>query len=100
MTEILIVILAAGWAITGFWSVNRIRGLRESNEFLSEAQSESAYRAIEAERARGVAETEAQYMKITLANVLQRPAVAVLTEENIQQLGAIMESFVKPERMN
>ena len=100
MLEVLLVLLAAGWAITGFWSVNRIRGLREANDFLSEAQSEAAYRAIEAERARGVAETESQYMKITLANLIQRPAVAVLTEENIQQLGAILQSFLKPERMN
>jgi len=35
-------------------------------------------------------------MKITLANVLQRPAVAVMTDENIQQLAALIESVIKP----
>jgi hypothetical protein len=98
---LLVGFLAVGWALTGVLYVIRIRDAREHLEFLSEAQSEFANRAIEAERARGIAETESQYMKLTLANVLQRPAVAVMTDENIQQLGAIIEGFMKaPDKMN
>ena len=97
---ILIIFLAVGWTLTGVLYVFRTRGLREANEFLSEAQSESAYKAIEAERRAATAETECQYMKLTLANVLQRPAVAVMTDDNIQQLAALIESMIKPNSLN
>lgn len=98
---LLVLFLAVGWVLTGVVYVIRIRDARSSLEFLSEAQADFADRAIEAERARGIAETESQYMKITLASVIQRPAVAVMTDENIQQLGAIIEGFMKPpNKMN
>jgi hypothetical protein len=98
---LLVAFLAVGWVLTGVLYIFRIRDAGEHISFLAEAQSEFANRAIEAERARGVAETESQYMKLTLANVLQRPAVAVMTDENIQQLGAIIEGFMKaPDKMN
>jgi hypothetical protein len=97
---ILLVILAVGWAVTGVLSVFYIRGLRESNEWLHEAQSESAMRAIDAERAQATAQTETVFLKQSLAQVLQRPAIAVLTDENVQQLGAIIQSFLKPTSLN
>lgn len=98
---LLVGFLAVGWVLTLVLYVIRIRDARSNLEFLSEAQADFANRAIEAERARGIAETESQYMKLTLANVLQRPAVAVMTDENIQQLGAIIETFMKPpNKMN
>lgn len=100
MISVLLVFLAAGWAITGVLSVFRIRGLRETNEILGYGQAEAQDLRIEAEKSRAIAETESQYLKATLAQVLQRPAVAVLTDENIQQLVALIQSFIKPNTMN
>ena len=93
---LLVAVLAVGWALTGVLYVIRIRDAREHLGFLAEAQAEAQDLRIEAERARSVAETESQYMKITLANVIQRPAIAVMTDENIQQLAALIESVIKP----
>jgi len=92
--------LAVGWAVTGVLSVFRIRGLRETNEILGYGQAEAQDLRTEAERARAIAETESQYLKATVAQILQRPAVAVLTDENIQQLVALIQSFIKPNTMN
>ena len=82
-------------------SVFRTRGLREANEFLHGAQHEAQDLRIEAERRAQAAETELAFVRQSLVQTLQRPAVAVLTEENIQQLGALIQSFmVKPNAMN
>lgn len=93
---LLVAFLAVGWVLTGVLYVFRIRGLRETLGYLEVAREELMQAALDAEKRAGVAETENQYMKATLASVLQRPAVAVMTDENIQQLGAIIESFMKP----
>ena len=93
----LVVVLTVGQVL----SVFRTRGLREANDFLHEAQHEAQDLRIEAERRASSAETELAFLKQTLVQTLQRPAVAVLTEENIQQLGALIQSFmVKPNQMN
>ena len=56
---------------------------------------------ILAEREAARAETELQYMKLTLTQVLQRPAVAVISDDNLQQFAAVIESILKsPDRMN
>jgi hypothetical protein len=93
MPEIIIIVLAAGWTLTSMLFIFRIRGLREANQYLSEIHAEITQQALEAEKRAGVAETDSQYMKITLANLIQRPAVAILTDENIQQLGAVISGF-------
>jgi uncharacterized membrane protein YqiK len=93
---LLVAFLAGGWAITGFLYIFRIRDARDHISFLSEAQAEAQDLRIEAERARAIAETQTQFMAQTLQNTLQRPAVAVMTDENIQQLAALVESFMKP----
>lgn len=100
MLEILLVILAAGWALTGVISVIRIRDLRASNDLLAEAQSEASYRALDSENACGAAESEVQYLKLTLANVLNRPYNVVLTDQNIQQLGGLIQAMMKPGMEN
>jgi len=98
---LLVVFLAVGWTLTGVLYVFRIRGLREANEFLNDAQSEAAMRAIDAERDAARAEEQAAQLKTTLLQVLQRPAVVGLTEENVQQLGALIQAFItKPNQMN
>ena len=98
---LLVAFLAVGWVLTGVLYVFRTRGFRETNQYLEDAREELMQSALDAEKRAGVAETESQYMKLTLANVLQRPAVAVMTDENIQQLGAIIEGFMKaPDKMN
>jgi ribosomal protein L10 len=98
---LLVAFLAVGWVLTGVLYVFRIRGLRETIGYLEVAREELMQSALDAEKRAGVAETESQYMKLTLANVLQRPAVAVMTDENIQQLGAIIESVMKaPDKLN
>lgn len=99
--NIIIAFLAAGWAITGVVSVFRIRGLRETNDYLEDARYDATQAALDAEKRAGAAETDAQYHRLTLATVLQRPAIAMMTDENIQQLGALVQSFmVKPTSMN
>lgn len=98
---LLVSFLAVGWALTGVLYIFRTRGLRETIGYLEVAREELMQSALDAEKRAGVAETESQYMKLTLANVLQRPAVAVMTDENIQQLGAIIESVMKaPDKLN
>ena len=98
---LLVIFLAVGWTFTGVWSVFRIRGLRESNDYLEDARYEATQAALDAEKRAGSAEMDAQYAKLTLANVLQRPSLAQFTEENIQQLGALIQSFmVKPGMEN
>jgi len=77
-----------------------IHGLRQAFKVLSQQSVDYTHRAIESERRAASAETELMYMKLTLNNVLQRPAIAVLDEESMQQLGALIQSMLKPERMN
>ena len=100
MPAILLVFLAVGWTITGILSVFRIRSLREFNDILADGQAEAQEFKIEAERRTVAAETENQYLKATLAQVLQRPAIAAFTDENIQQLVALIQSLIKPNTMN
>jgi hypothetical protein len=95
---LLVAFLAVGWTVTGLLFVFRIRGLREMNDFLGQAQAEAQDLRVEAERARMIAETECQYMKVTLANVLQRPAVAVITEDHIQSFASIVHGIINPEK--
>ena len=101
MLSVLLVFLAVGWTITGILSVFRIRSLREFNDILADGQAEAQDFRVEAERARMVAETESQYLKATLAQVLQRPSVAVITEDHIQSFASIVNGIVHPEsKMN
>jgi len=98
---LLIAFLAVGWAVTGILSVFRTKGLREANDILSYGQAEAQDLRLEAERARAIAETESQYLKATLAQVLQRPSVAVITEDHIQSFASIVNGIVHPEsKMN
>ena len=100
-TMIVLVLLVVSLTVWAVLSVFRTRGLRESNDFLHEAHHESQDLRIEAERRASAAETELAFVRQSLVQTLQRPAVAVLTEENIQQLGALIQSFmVKPNAMN
>ncbi len=99
MLEILLVVLTVGWVSTYALYVFRTRGLRETNDYLSDENIDLVDRAIQAERAAAVAQTESQYLKQTLTQVLQRPAIAQMTDENIQQLGAIIQS-IKPGMEN
>ena len=101
MTSVLLVFRAAGWAVTLVLSVFRIRELRAFNDLLSDGQAEAQDFRVEAERARMIAETESQYLKATLAQVLQRPSVAVITEDHIQSFASIVNGIVHPEsKMN
>src|SRR5437879_3525481 len=92
----LLVILSVALTV----SLVYIHGLRVSFKVLRKKRIEMTQRAIETERRASRAETELTYMKLTLNNVLQRPAVAVLDEEFAQQLAGLIESMLKPERMN
>jgi hypothetical protein len=93
---ILLVILAVLLTV----SLVYIRGLRQAFKVLSQQSVDYTHRAIESERRAASAETELAYMKLTLQNVLQRPAVVAMSEENMQHLAGLIESVMAPERMN
>ena len=93
---VLLVILAVALTLAVFY----ILGLRKAYIALNSDQARIIQQTIESERRASRAETELTYMKLTLNNVLSRPAVAAMTEENVQQLAALIESILKPERMN
>lgn len=100
-TMIVLIALVISLTVGTVLSVFRIRGLRESNDFLHDAQSEAQYLRVDAERRATAAETELGFLRQTLVATLQRPAIVGLTEENVQQLGALIQSFlVKPDKMN
>ena len=92
----LLVILAVGLTVALVY----IHGLRQAFTVLSQQSAEYMQRAIESERQAARAEAELAYTKLTLNNVLQRPAMAVLNEGHIHQLAALIESMLKPERLN
>ena len=78
-----------------------IFGLRKAYLALNADQARMMQQVIESEREAARADTECQYMKLTLAQTLQRPAVAVVSDENLQQFAAVIESILKaPDRMN
>lgn len=93
---LLCVVLAVGWAVTGVLYVFRIKDARNTIEFLSGAQAEAQDLRIDAERGQQAAETELAFLRQTVAGLIQRPAVAVLTNEHIQQFASIVESIVHP----
>jgi hypothetical protein len=98
---LLVAILAVGWTLTGVLSVIRTKGLREANDFLHEAQSDAMDRAITAEREAATAQTELTFTRQSFMLSLQQPRYVALTEENVQQLGALITSLVKqPNQMN
>ena len=101
MHDLIVIILAVGWAVTGVLYVFRIKGLREANDYLSDAHYEATQAAIDAERRASEAEVHKDYAQATLAGIISRPALAQFTEENIAQLGALIQSFmVKPGMEN
>jgi hypothetical protein len=98
---IVLILLVVSLTIGQVLCVFRISGLRESNMFLHEAQSEAMGRAINAEREAARAEEQAVQLKATLVQVLQRPAIVGLTEENVRQLAALIKSLTtQPNQMN
>jgi len=100
-TMIVLILLVVSLTVGTVLSVFRIQGLREANEFLHDAQSEAMMRAVDAEREAATATEQALQVRATLVQVLQRPAVVGLTEENVQQLGALIQAFItKPNQMN
>ena len=90
----LVVALTVGLAL----SVFRTKGLREANEFLSDAQAEAQNLRVDAERAAEAAETELKFLRATLQSLVARPAVAVLTDEHIQGFASIVQGIVHPDR--
>ena len=101
VTMIALIVSVVGFAVALTLSVFRTSGLREANDFLGEAQREAQELRIEAERRAEAAETELAHVRQAFTMLLQRPAVVGLTEENIQQLGALIQSFlVRPDKMN
>ncbi len=93
---ILPVILSVALTLAVFY----ILGLRKAYLAINADQARTIQQTIESERRAARAETELTYMKLTLNNVLQRPAMAVLNEEHMHQLAGLIESILKPERMN
>lgn len=101
MSEILIAVLAIGWAVTGVLYVFRIKDARNHIEFLDDAQAEAQDLRIEAERREQAARTELEFLRATLAGLIQRPAVAMLTDDHIQTFGNVVAAIVHPEsKMN
>ena len=97
MLSILLVVLAAGWAVTGVLYVFRIKDARNHIEFLSDAQAEAQDLRIIAERRAEAAETETEFLRATVAGMIQRPAVAMMTNEHVQTFANIVQSIVHPE---
>lgn len=101
MSQILLVVLAVGWAVTGVLYVFRIKDARSHVEFLSDAQTEAQDLRIDAERRAAASETELNFLRATLQGLISRPAVAVINDDLIQNFASIVQSIVHPEeKMN
>ena len=94
---ILVAVLAVGWMFTGVLYVLRTRDARDTIQILSDAHAEAQDLRIDAERRAEAAETECGFLRATVAGMIQRPAVAVMTNEHIQQFASIVQSIVHPE---
>jgi hypothetical protein len=97
MPQILVVVLAVGWAVTGVLYVFRIKDARNHIEFLSDAQAEAQDLRIDAERRAQAAETELDFLRQTVVGMTQRPAIVTLPEQHIQTFANIVQSIVHPE---
>jgi hypothetical protein len=97
LETLLIVLLAAGWSVTGVLYVFRIRDARNTIEFLSDGQAEAQDLRIEAERGQQAAETELNFLRQTLQGLISRPAIAMVTDQHIQNFASIVMSIVHPD---
>ena len=97
MPSIVIAVLAVGWAVTGVLYVFRIKDARSHIEFLSDARDESIQEALDAEKRATASQTELEFLRQTLTGLIQRPAVAVLTNDHIQGFANIVQSIVHPD---
>jgi hypothetical protein len=104
MHDLLIVGLSIGLAVTLVLYVFRTRGLRESNDYLSEQNIEVFDRAIIAEREAVSARTELNFLKQSVVVMLQRPQVVVMTEEQFgiltNTVSQAVQAIVKPNSLN
>lgn len=93
---VLLVILTVSTVL----SLAYIFGLRKTYASLLADRDGYVQQVIQAEQRAARSETECTYMKLTLNNVLQRPAVAMVSEDLIQQFAAIVQSITKPGMEN
>lgn len=96
MLNVLLVLLSAALVV----SLVYIRGVRLAYKSVLADRDAYVQQLISSEQRVARAETECNFMKITLADVLKRPAHVTLTEENIHHLASLIESIFAPERMN
>jgi len=90
--------LVLGLSVCLTVSVFRIRDARNHIEFLSDAQAKAQELRIDAERAASASQTELEFLRNTVAGILQRPAVAVVTDQILRQFANIVRAVVHPEK--
>ena len=105
MTHDLVVIgLTVALVLSLVLYVFRTRGLREANEMLADSESEAFDRAVDAERRASAAETELGFLKQTVLQIVNRPGIVMLTEEQftslVQTIQQTVQASVRPNSIN
>lgn len=104
MHDTLVIVLTLNLAFVICLYVFRTRGLREANEYLHDASIEASDRAIDAERRASAAETELGFLKTTVLQIVNRPGIVMLTEEQftslVQTIQQTVQVVVKPNSIN
>lgn len=93
---VLLVILTVSTVL----SLAYIFGLRKTYEALRAERDSFVQQLLHYEQRATKAETDAMYLKLTLNDSLKRPAVAMVSEDLIQQFAAIVQSITKPGMEN
>lgn len=78
---------------------------RQEAEEAWEMYSEVLNEALQAQEAKGKAESDLNYLKVSLHQMAQRPVMAMLTEEQIHQMTNAISSLLlsaqtPPDKMN
>lgn len=96
MLLILLVILAVSLTV----SLIYIAGVRKAYTNVLADRDNYVQQLITSQQQIARIETECNFLKITIADILKRPAIATISEENMHQLAGFLESIFAPERMN